>query len=189
MPPPAAGDSPRGSRSMARCVPRARPPGLGGGDDKALLGGWAAGGHKLPGCILGLGGVRGGGGGEEAGRGKRAAGKSKGREGGAGGPAAEPDGKGAFCPQNRPRSARMGPAGPGATGAARGRRGSVPPPLPLPSFLVLFLRFFFFSLPPFKRQTPCREIRISRGKCRALIGCGCRSPASRQPAAPGGGGP
>lgn len=113
--------------------------------------------------------------------------KGERRGGGAGGRTGR---KRRVLPQNRPRSARMGPVGLGATGAARGRRGSVPPPSRSPPSLSFSFAFFFFSsLPPFKRQTPCREIQISRGKCRALIGYRRQRPAPRQRAAPGGEGP
>lgn len=113
--------------------------------------------------------------------------KGERRGGGAGGRTGR---KRRVLPQNRPRSARMGPVGLGATGAARGRRGSVPPPSRSPPSLSFSFAFFFFSsLPPFKRQTPCREIQISRGKCRALIGYSRQRPAPRQRAAPGGEGP
>lgn len=188
MPPPAAGDSPRGSRSMARCVPRARPPGLGGRQSTA--GGLGCWGSQTARLHFGAGGGAGWGwGGKKPGAEKEQPENRKGEKAGRGGRRQNRTEKARSAPKiarARPGWGRQGPEQRERPGGGAVRS---PPPSRSPPSLSFSFAFFFFSLPPFKRQTPCREIRISRGKCRALIGCGCRSPASRQPAAPGGGGP
>lgn len=94
----------------------------------------------------------------------------------------KPGGKSVFTPE-------IALVGAGAAGAQPPRPGAlrpipprpIPPSLPARSLLLPPPRLFFF----FKRQTPSREIRISRGRRRALIGYCRRSPAPlRQPAAP-----
>lgn len=90
--PPRSWGQPPGQPQHGEVRAESPAPGLGGGERGGTKHCWGVGGgHNLPGGILGLGGP--------LGAEKEQPGKSKGREAGRGGPAAEPDGKGAFCPK------------------------------------------------------------------------------------------
>lgn len=146
MPPPAAGDSPRGSRSMARCVPRARPPGLGGGGTKHCWGVGLLGVTNCPAAFWGWGGCGVGVGGKKPGAEKEQPENRKGEKAGRGGRRQNRTEKARSAPKiarARPGWGRQGPEQRERPGGGAVR--SPPPPAPLLPCPFPSLFFFFPS--------------------------------------------